>query len=254
MTVPKFIRKKPILVSVIIPMHKEINLINDCLKSICENKSDEFSIEILVINDGKIDNDIISQKIFLDETMRIKIYRNEFTKGVGGARNTGLKHSKGLFIAFIDVDDIWLPNKLAKQISIMQEGYLFCCTCYRFKYSGKLIEPPKTIISVDEIFSYGGIGTSTVVVHKDLVGQAEFSNLKFGQDIEFWYRLLRHKPYAFIGLNDVGTIYSEKGCTQNKLVQLLHYWRVLQLTHYNLKIQIWLIICYALRGIKNHIR
>lgn len=243
----------PLLISVIVPIHNELNLLNKCIQSILANEGTEFKLEILVINDGNIDNEQLSRQITKRATSTIQILHNEFFKGPGGARNTGLKYANGDLIAFLDVDDTWEPEKLIKQVALMRGNYKFTCTSYCFKNSSRMIKPPANITEVDQIFTIGGIGTSTVILHRDILIGLQFSNLRFGQDLEFWYRLLKHRPHIFFGLSDVGAVYNEHGSTKNKIIQLIYYWRVLKLTHYKITKRIWLTVFYILRGIKNHL-
>ena len=102
--------------SVIIPFYNELDLINRAVNSVVANSNFLIQIEIILINDGTI-KEIEIRSRFSDEINKIvKIVPNNYTKGPGGARNTGLEILNGEIIAFLDADDFWLSGKLDAQI------------------------------------------------------------------------------------------------------------------------------------------
>ena len=100
------------LVSVIIPTYNRAGVIKETINSIINQTYSNF--EIIIVDDGSTDNtgDII--KTFQDD--RIKYYWKKNTGLPSKARNVGLKHVNGEFIAFLDSDDIWLPKKIETQL------------------------------------------------------------------------------------------------------------------------------------------
>lgn len=105
------------LVSCIIPVYNRRDLLRTSLSSVVHQTYD--NIEILVVDDGSsvpID-DVVDE--FDDE--RIELITHTENRGGGAARNTGIEHSRGKYIAFLDSDDWWLPSKLQKQVEVMEE-------------------------------------------------------------------------------------------------------------------------------------
>ncbi|NES42262.1 glycosyltransferase family A protein, partial [Moorena sp. SIO2C4] len=98
-------------VSVIIPVYKVEKYIAATVESVLAQTYKNF--ELLLIDDGSPDNSIqICQQI---NDPRIKIIRQD-NQGVSAARNTGIRHAQGEYIAFLDGDDLWVPEKLEKHV------------------------------------------------------------------------------------------------------------------------------------------
>ena len=110
------------LVSVIIPTFNRQNLILRAVDSI--NSQSYKNIEIIVIDDGSTDD---TQKV-LSEYIKSGIVKYIYQKNAkqAAARNNGILHCKGDYIAFLDSDDIWLPKKLEKQVARMSTGPRHC--------------------------------------------------------------------------------------------------------------------------------
>lgn len=114
--------KKQILISVIIPAYNASKTIIRTLDSInCQTYTG--NIEIIVINDGSSDNtyEVVSQYASSHPSLELKII-SQSNKGASAARNTGMQNAKGNWIAFLDSDDIWLPDKLKKQVECIEKN------------------------------------------------------------------------------------------------------------------------------------
>src|SRR5262245_18204916 len=108
----------PPSVSIVIPTYNRANLIARSLQSVLDQSYEDF--EILVIDDGSTDQTAAVVAGFRDQ--RIIYTRLARNSGAGGARNVGIKMSKGQFLAFQDSDDEWLPQKLAKHMEMFKKG------------------------------------------------------------------------------------------------------------------------------------
>lgn len=107
------------LVSVIIPAYNAAATIRLTIQSVLEQTYPNF--EILVIDDGSFDgtSDVVKKLLAGDD--RIKLMKQE-NQGVAAARNSGIRHARGDYIAPLDADDLWFPEKLEKQVAVMNEG------------------------------------------------------------------------------------------------------------------------------------
>jgi len=109
------------LISVVIPVYNSEKTIEAALKSIVNQNYDNF--EIIIVNDGSIDQSENLIKNFIDKHKAITIkYIFQENKGVSTARNLGLKNATGNLISFLDSDDVWDKNKTAIQLKILQEN------------------------------------------------------------------------------------------------------------------------------------
>ncbi|MGR0481937.1 MAG: glycosyltransferase family 2 protein [Candidatus Electronema sp. V4] len=109
------------LISVVIPMYNSKYTIIKSIESVL-NQSYQGDIEILIVNDGSTDNCGKIVENYISSNNRAIPIRliNKSNGGVSSARNVGIKEAKGDWIALLDSDDIWLPNKLEKQIDAIK--------------------------------------------------------------------------------------------------------------------------------------
>ncbi len=105
-------------VSVIIPAYNRLNLLERSIKSVLNQKHQQF--ELIVIDDFSDEN--IESLINKINDNRIKFYRNDKNKGVSYSRNIGFKNSEYNLIAFLDSDDEWIPDKLYKQLEFLKQN------------------------------------------------------------------------------------------------------------------------------------
>ena len=104
-------------VSVIIPSYKTADLIAACLDSVFAQTYKDF--EVIVVNDGSPDTPEL-EKVLAPYTDRI-VYIKQENKRAAGARNNAIRHARGEFVAFLDSDDIWLPDHLASQMQMFSD-------------------------------------------------------------------------------------------------------------------------------------
>lgn len=116
-------KNEVMFISVIIPMYNAEKTIENCINSVF-NQTYKGEIEIIVINDGsRDDSQLIVEALIKNCTSEISIKLvNKQNEGVSKARNSGIKLANGNWIALLDSDDEWLPNKLEKQIQILNEN------------------------------------------------------------------------------------------------------------------------------------
>ncbi|MBL4653186.1 MAG: glycosyltransferase family 2 protein [Flavobacteriales bacterium] len=120
-------------ISVIIPVQNRENTIIQCVNSIISQTY--LPKEIIIVDDGSSDNTVTILKSLNNELIRV--ITNKHSKGAQGARNEGIKAAKCDWIAFLDSDDEWLPDKLEKQASLIQKNELndfsvIQCGCYKY--------------------------------------------------------------------------------------------------------------------------
>ena len=101
-------------ISVIIPIYNDALYIQEAIKSVLSQTIEE--LEIIIIDDGSTDN--FEEKIEFFNDPRIRIIE-QINSGAAAARNNGIKNAKGKFLAFLDADDIWAPNKLKLQLEVL---------------------------------------------------------------------------------------------------------------------------------------
>ena len=108
------------LVSVIIPYYKKRNFVKETIFSVINQSYD--NLEIIIIYDDTNLNDLEFLQEISKLDNRIKIINNNKRLGAGPSRNKGIERSNGKYIAFLDADDTWVPDKLKEQISFMRKN------------------------------------------------------------------------------------------------------------------------------------
>lgn len=245
---------KGMLVSVVIPFLNELDLIGNAVESIFRqsNLPEGTEIEVCIGNDGSYEGNEIMAAISSRYRRHIFIDANKDDRGPGGARNTGIKRSSGDLIAFLDADDVWLPEKLSLQLGAIQKGATFVATGYRFRDRSVQISPPKSVKRPLDVFWRQGIGTSTVLLRRTLMGESLFGGIRFAQDIDFWYRMAQKSDFKYERLAVPLVLYSTGGSTRNKLDQAKCYWKVMRCNRVGLQYRVPVLMRYAVRGVINH--
>ena len=191
------------LVSVIIPYYKKRNFVKETIVSVINQSYD--NLEILIIYDDTNLNDLEFLQEISKLDKRIKIINNNKRLGAGLSRNKGIEQSNGKYIAFIDADDTWVPDKLKDQISFMKKNnYQISHTSYFIINEKKKIigqRKARDLLSINEILKSCDIGLSTVIIEKKVIIKTniKFPKLVTKEDFVFWLMLLKknYKFYAY---------------------------------------------------------
>ncbi|MEW6126824.1 MAG: glycosyltransferase [Acidobacteriota bacterium] len=191
------------LVSVVIPTYNSAAFLSEAITSVLNQTY--RPVEIIVIDDGSTDNTETVAATF-KEAIR---YSKKANGGPSAARNVGIRHSSGEFIAFLDADDLWLPDKLELQIAHFNEhpeyGVVFTGS-QRFNESGVLdsnIRAGRDIptgMIFDKILLEHFIAMPSVMVRRrclDEVGLFD-EGLIGNEDFNFYLRLAKKYPFGFV--------------------------------------------------------
>lgn len=186
-------------ISVIIPFYNRVSLLAEALHSVLNQTYK--NIEVLLIDDGSTE-DLTPIRAFMDPRVRY-IYQKH--QGVSAARNLGISLASGEYIAFLDSDDLFLPEKLEKQISYMQSNRLdFSHTSYQRmtrqgipreivhsgRFAGRVF--PRIIASC-------GIATPTVMMKRAILDHKRFDeSIEFGEDVCLWIDIAYSIPLGGI--------------------------------------------------------
>lgn len=188
--------QKP-LVSVIIPFYNRIDWVIESINSVLNQTYD--NLEIILVDDGSNSNNKIPNEILSDP--RIILLRQK-NKGPSSARNIGIKRASGKYIAFLDSDDLFLPEKLEKQIKFMEDNKEIYLSYTSYQYINEKRKLQKIINSGGEIMTYPEIilncwiATPTVIIRG-----GEFSKnylfdetIHIGEDTILWSNIAKsHK-------------------------------------------------------------
>lgn len=182
-------------VSVIIPTYNRSELLVKAVSSVLDQSFGDF--ELLVIDDCSTDD--TRAKIEGIGNSRVAYFRNPENKGVSGSRNFGIERSRGEFIAFLDDDDEWLPEKLEKQVGILDNspsnlGLVYTGSLSVDLATGSLIEttiPRYKGDVLNDLAVLNFIPTSSVLIRRECFTKIGLfdENLSYGEDFDLWIRI-----------------------------------------------------------------
>lgn len=181
------------LVSIIMPSYNTGRFIKETIESVLAQSYPTW--ELIIVDDCSTDDtdDVVNQYL-VDE--RIRYIKNDTNCGAAVSRNRALREAKGKWIAFLDSDDLWEPEKLQKQISFMRDnGYHFSYTNYieideESKANGKSVTGPKRI-SKHGMYNYCWMGCLTVMYDADAVGLIQIADIKKNNDYAMWLKVCK---------------------------------------------------------------
>lgn len=217
-------------VSVIIPVYNGEKYLGETIESVLNQTY--HNIEIIIVDDCSTDNSRKIVEAYLKKYKNITYYLQPQNAGAAVARNKGLELAKGRYIAFLDSDDLWYPQKIEKQIDVMKSKNLaFCYTAYEMiNEDGVLIKEKVKIVEeakYKHLLKRTVISTPTVVLDRNLIGDLKMPLRRTGQDYAFWLLLLRHVPFAY-GIDEALVKVRKRGLSlsSNKFQNIVDVWSV----------------------------
>jgi glycosyltransferase involved in cell wall biosynthesis len=207
---------RPPLLSVVIPAYNVATYVADAIASALDQSLRD--IEVIVVNDGSTDGTATVLRGFEEQRrdLRLRIVHQE-NGGLAAARNRGIRESRAKFIGFLDADDLWHPEKAAKQVALMSSdctiGISFSCSSLiddsGARLDGMLVparaEPTLwDMIRANQV----GNGSSPVVRRSCFVNAGLFSpELRSCEDYEMWCRILYQGDFRAVLLPEPLTVF-----------------------------------------------
>ena len=232
-------------VSVIVPVYKVEKYIAATVESVLQQTYKDF--ELLIIDDDSPDKSIEICQQFTDP--RIKIIHQQ-NRGLAGARNTGIRNAKGEYFAFLDADDLWLPEKLAKHITHLENapdvGISYSSSAFIDESGNSLgiYQVPKLKnITPSLVLCRNPIGNgSAAVIRRKVFEAIKFQDNLYGkiegfyfdeqfresEDVECWMRMAILTDWQFEGIAEALTLYRvNSGGLSANLIKKLDSWKQL---------------------------
>lgn len=179
------------LVSIIMPSYNSGRFIAESIQSVLNQSYQNW--ELIIVDDCSDDNtDFVVQEFLSDE--RIRYLKNKKNCGAAVTRNKALREVKGRWIAFLDSDDLWTPNKLSKQIAFMEtNGYSFSYTCYEeIDENGaalnRIVFGPERVTQ-KIMYQYCYPGCLTVMYDAKKIGLIQIEDIKKNNDYAMWLKI-----------------------------------------------------------------
>ncbi|MBR3121774.1 MULTISPECIES: glycosyltransferase family 2 protein [Oceanobacillus] len=251
--------KQDPLISVITPAYNAERFIGDTIDSVLDQTYANW--EMVIVDDRSTDNTTTIVEEYRKRDNRIKLIVLEENSGSAVARNTAMENAKGRYIAFLDSDDRWLPEKLEKQLHFMQEKDIaFSFTTYvRILEDGtktNAVSSTPESVNYDDLMKRCVIGCLTVMLDRDKVGHLTMVNIRTRQDYVYWLTITK-KGFLAYGLPEILAEYRLVGnsISSNKWKAAKRNWYVFRkIEKQSLPKSIWYFAHYVVRSIMDLIR
>lgn len=241
------------LVSVIMPCYNSEFFLQSSIDSVLTQQYK--NIELICIDDNSSDGTF---KLLLDiskEDERVKVLRNPL-KGVASARNHGIEFASGRYIAFLDSDDFWFPNKLSRHINFMikNKASLSHTSYVRLNKDEEDIRHCQSRETLNSMLKNNGMGCSTVIFDTFCIRKVLMPNLTKRQDWATWLSILSdNSDIVSLGLDEVLTGYNiRSGSVSSTRYDLAYYtFLVYRSVGLNVVESILRTINYTIKKIRN---
>ena len=236
-------------VSVILPIYGVEKYVRQTIQSVLDQTYKNF--ELIVIDDESPDRSADICKSFADDRIRLIHQKN---RGLAGARNTGIRQAQGAYLAFLDGDDLWYPEKLEKHVQHLEHapnvGVSYSSSEFIDEEDtplGVYQMPKLRDITIGHLICRNPIGNgSAPVIRKEVFEAIAFEDNLYGsteefyfddnfrscEDLECWFRIATTTSWVFEGIADVLTLYrvNSSGLSANLKNHLAHWERVIEKT------------------------
>ena len=241
-------------VSIVMPAYNAAEVLENTVRSVQAQTFENW--ELIVVNDCSTDGTLTLLERLAGEDPRIRYFTNEVNSGAARSRNAGLDRCAGTFIAFLDSDDQWHPEKLQKQISRMEEtGADIGYTSYAIVDGQGNKRCPDYVVpeyvTFEDMLKQNQIGCSTVMLRAKALGDNRFSVDFYHEDYVLWLQLMRSGCKA-VGLTQVLTEYyfHEDSRAGNKGNAAKERWKIYRnFLRFSVVKSLWYFGHYALAGV-----
>lgn len=249
------------LISIIVPVYNAERHLAETIACVRAQTCREW--ELLLVEDGSADGSLAEIRRCMEETgdPRIRLICQPSNMGAARARNRGLAEARGRYIAYLDADDLWVPEKLEKELRFLRDrDAAFAFTGYEFadgqgRGTGKVVHVPETL-SYRQALGNTTIFTSTVMFDTEKIDRKllEMPDVK-SEDTALWFQVLRN-GYTAHGLDENLVRYRRAGrsLSSNKLEALGRIWNLYRRQeHLSLPLSAYYFCHWAARAVKRRI-
>ncbi|BFU78252.1 glycosyltransferase family 2 protein [Arcobacter sp. 15-2] len=218
------------IVSIITPSYKSERFISQTIESVLTQTYHYW--EMIIVDDVSPDNSNKNIEEYIKKDNRIKLIKLEQNSGPAVARNRGIEEAGGKYIAFLDADDLWKPEKLEKQIKFMEEkNCVLSYSAYETMseegtLENKIINPALKV-SYNDLLKSNHIGCLTAIYDVQKVGKVYMPIISKRQDYGLWLRLLRKTDFAY-GIDEPLAVYRimSNSVSSNKFKLLKYHYKL----------------------------
>jgi teichuronic acid biosynthesis glycosyltransferase TuaG len=248
------------LISIITPSYNSKRFIKETIDSVISQTYQNW--EMIIVDDKSKDDSVEFIKDLIKDEGKIKLIVLDKNIGAAMARNKAIDIAQGRYIAFLDSDDIWLPQKLEKQLSFMHNNnYPISFTSYEIidensQLNNNIINSVKSL-NLEQYLKNTIIGFSTSMIDSVLIDkEIKFLNIRIRQDANLWVTLLK-QGYMAYGIDEVLAKYRvhSSSISANKIKAAKGVWNLYYNIHkFGLAQSIYYFSYYVFNAIKKRIR
>lgn len=243
-------------VTIIMPTFNCGKYIGDAVTSVLEQTYKNW--ELIIVDDGSEDNTaaVVSPYLADKRINYIKLFNNQ---GIANARNIALANASGDYVAFLDSDDVWMKDKLERQLSFMidaGENCHFSCTSYsQVDEAGEdmhiTIKPLKKVGYWGAIFLSDPIGNSTVIYDRNYFGNLTVPIIKKRNDFALWLKMMKGGDCCFGYDAPLAEYRVRKGSmTAKKMFLVKYHWKLYKdIEHLPIPLAMLAVLCWG--GVKS---
>lgn len=246
------------LISVVMPAFNAEKTIGQAIQSVLNQTYKK--LELIIVDDASTDETLSIAGEYARKDTRIRILKNMKNFGVSQSRNHGVEFANADWVAFLDSDDMWMPDKLEKQYQMILDNPS-CSICFtgsafmdehshRYNY---ILSVPRQLVYHD-LLKQNLISCSSVLVKKEVLKKYPMMNDPLiHEDFATWLEILKNESYA-IGINEPLLIYRlcKSSKSGNKLQAARMQWRTYHAVRITRLEAIYYFIAYARRSVKKY--
>lgn len=224
------------LVSVIMPAYNSAAFISESIQSVIQQTYANW--ELIIVDDASTD---ATRKIIESHSIsehRIRSFYNATNKGTDYSRNKAINAAKGAFIAFLDADDLWKPEKLEKQLKVLSKDNVAACfSSYELmSEKGELLNQKiqaLPVLSYDRLLKANYVGNLTGIYNANLLGKIYCPEIRKRQDWALWLKVIEEGG-PMEGIPEALAVYRlrNNSISTNKLEMLKYNYKVYRMLGY----------------------
>jgi len=247
-------------VSIITPCFNQVDFIAATLDSALAQTFTDW--ELLVVDDASLDNSVRVIREYVKKDKRINLLVNEKNLGPAKTRNKAIKAAKGRYIAFLDGDDTWEPEKLKQQLKFMADKQA-AFSCHWYVVMNEAGEKMAQVCDKAASKSYSQLAKSptiaggfTAMYDTQIAGKQRMPDILKRQDLGLWLKLIRETGQPVYCCPQVlGSYRLRQGSVSaNKWVGMQYTWRLFrEFENLRLFTAAWYFTCYALNGVSKRL-
>ncbi len=242
------------LISIITPLFNGGNFIDQTIKSV--QAQDYQNWELVVIDDLSSDNGCEIVRASQEKDERIRLIHNNKNLGPAATRNRGIEAAQGRYIAFLDSDDLWHPDKLGIQLDFMISNSVpFSFTHYQqIDESGsfiRFVDDLPAVVTYQDLLKFNYIGCLTAVYDTDFFGKVYMKDIRNRQDYALWLTLVKISGSAHCIKNNLASYrIRSNSISSNKLKMIKYHWYIYySIERLGLFKSIYLVLNYIARKV-----